>query len=74
MSGSQSESGLVEVALIVGHQFLVATGGDKELMAYYQGDFNEAALTLGTGHTLASIREGLRGKGIQLVPTTTFAY
>lgn len=59
---------------LIASEAVDATGGDKELMAYYKGDFNEAALTLGTGHTLASIREGLRGKGIQLVPTTTFAY
>ena len=51
-----------------------ASGGAKELIAYYKGDFNEAALTIGTGHTAASIREGLRVKGINLVPTTTFAY
>lgn len=51
-----------------------ASGGAKEHIAYFKGDFNEAALTLGTGHTAASIREGLRVKGINLVPTTTFAY
>lgn len=41
-----------------------ASGGDKETVAYEAGVFNTAALTLGTAHTLASIQEGLRAKGI----------
>ncbi|SRR5579884_278773 len=44
-----------------------ASGGDKEAMAYFTGRFNESALTLGASHTAASIREGLRVKGIHLV-------
>jgi len=44
-----------------------ATAGDVEAMAYQRGDFNQNALTLGAGHTIASITEGLRGKGIILV-------
>ena len=36
-------------------------------MAYTRGDFNEAALTFGAGHTAASTREGLRDKGLYLV-------
>lgn len=59
---------------LIASEAVDASGGAKELIAYFKGDFNEAALTLGTGHTLASIREGLRVKGINLVPTTTFAY
>ena len=43
-----------------------ATGGDKDIEVYTRGNFNEHKLTLGTAHTLASIREGLRGKGIYL--------
>jgi hypothetical protein len=43
-----------------------ATGADKEAMAYVTGDFNERKLTLGAGHTVASITEGLRVKGIFL--------
>lgn len=45
-----------------------ATGGDVTALAYERGDFNGGALTLGTGHTVASIREGLRAKGITLLP------
>lgn len=43
-----------------------ASAGDKETLAYEAGIFNERALTLGTAHTIASIREGLRVKGIHL--------
>jgi len=41
-----------------------ASAADMEAMVYERGDFVGEALTLGAGHTLASIREGLRGKGI----------
>ena len=44
-----------------------ATGGDKEAMAFSRGDFNQNKLTLGAAHTVASIKEGLRVKGITLV-------
>ena len=44
-----------------------ATTGDKLGLAYERGDFNARAITLGTGHTVASIREGLRAKGIALL-------
>lgn len=44
-----------------------ATAADKEAMAYFTGDFDETALTLGASHTVDSIREGLRGKGIHLI-------
>lgn len=47
-----------------------ASAGDKTALAYTRGDFNERALTLGAGHTAASIREGLRAKGIVLIPST----
>ena len=45
-----------------------ASSGDKQTVAYFRGDFNENQVTLGAGHTVDSIREGLRGKGIWLVP------
>ncbi len=40
--------------------------GDIEVNVFVRGTFNENRLTLGTGHTIASIREGLRSKGIFL--------
>lgn len=39
---------------------------DTEVNVYVRGSFNEHALILGTAHTIASIREGLRDKGIYL--------
>lgn len=41
-----------------------ATGGAVEAMAYETGQIVGTALTLGAGHTIDSIREGLREKGI----------
>lgn len=45
-----------------------ASAGDKQALAYARGDFAASALTLGAGHTVASITEGLRAKGITLLP------
>lgn len=44
-----------------------ATAADKLTIAYFTGDFNEAAVTIGTAHTADTIREGLRSKGIHLI-------
>ncbi len=43
-----------------------ASGGDKEAIAYETATVVATALTLGTAHTIASIREGLRDKGIKI--------
>jgi Bacteriophage lambda head decoration protein D len=43
-----------------------ATAADKDIEVYTRGNFNEHKLVLGAAHTIASIREGLRGKGIYL--------
>jgi hypothetical protein len=43
-----------------------ASGGDKVTVAYFKGGFNQRQVILGTGHTIASIREGLRQKDIHL--------
>lgn len=44
-----------------------ATAADAECLVYTTGTFADAALLLGAGHTIASVREGLRAKGINLV-------
>ncbi|PRD68773.1 head decoration protein [Malikia spinosa] len=44
-----------------------ASAADKSVLAYARGDFNSRALTLGAAHTVASITEGLRAKGITLL-------
>lgn len=46
-----------------------ASGGDKPAIAYATGIFAQEALNIGTAHTADSIREGLRGKGIHIIPT-----
>lgn len=47
-----------------------ATAADAELLVYRTGRFNANALTLGAAHTVATITEGLRGKGILLINST----
>lgn len=46
-----------------------ATAADGQALAYSRGDFNANAITLGAGHTVASVTEGLRAKGITLLPS-----
>ena len=48
-----------------------ASAADKPALAYARGDFNAGALTLGAGHTVTSITEGLRAKGIALLPAVS---
>lgn len=43
-----------------------ASSEDVEAIAYETATVVASALTIGTGHTLASIREGLRVKGITI--------
>lgn len=43
-----------------------ASAGDKECNFYRTGEFNEAAITFGTGHTADSTREALADLGIFL--------
>jgi hypothetical protein len=44
-----------------------ASGGDKSVLVYTRGDFNTGGLTFGTGHTAATVTDGLRAKGITLL-------
>lgn len=43
-----------------------ATAADVQAVVYFSGEFNESALSLGAGHTLASIKAGLRDRNIYL--------
>lgn len=43
-----------------------ASAGDKSGIAYISGDFNENAITYGTGHTADGVRDGLRDLNIYL--------
>ena len=44
-----------------------ATAGDKELVIYTRGDFNEQALTFGTGVTAVSSRDALKALDLFLI-------
>ena len=44
-----------------------ASASDAETLFYERGDFNQAAMTFGTGHTADSVRAGLRSLGITLI-------
>jgi hypothetical protein len=41
-----------------------ASAGDKVTLVYTRGDFQDAGLTLGAGHTLTSIAAALKDAGI----------
>ncbi len=43
-----------------------ALSADVQAVAIFTGEINELEVTLGVGHTLASIRDGLRNKSIFL--------
>jgi Bacteriophage lambda head decoration protein D len=45
-----------------------ASASDVDTEGYFRGRFADSLVTLGTGQTVAAIREGLRQKGIDLVP------
>lgn len=44
-----------------------ASGGDVVTVAYFGGDFIDAALTFGTGHSYATVFDTLRAKGINIL-------
>lgn len=41
-----------------------ASGGDKTAFVYYAGEFNEAKVNFGTGHTAAALRRKLAQLGL----------
>lgn len=46
-----------------------ASAADKAAIAFFRGDFQDAGVTFGTGHTAASTQVGLRDIGIYIVST-----
>ncbi|MDY0105305.1 MAG: head decoration protein [Giesbergeria sp.] len=70
LSASASNDGSQTPDLILAED-VDATAADKPALAYSRGDFNANAITLGAGHTVASITEGLRAKGIALLPAVS---
>lgn len=43
-----------------------ASGGDVEAIAYKSGQFNINSMTLGTGHTFATIKDPLWTEGVEV--------
>ncbi len=67
LSLSAAVDGSQAVDLVLAHA-TDASAGDKEAIAIKTTthDLNAAALVLGTAHTLASIREAMRDKGLPI--------
>ena len=65
MSASAAGDGSQTPVAILAHDS-DATAGDIEVIVYEAGTFNENALTLGAGHTIAAIRPGLRALNVHL--------
>lgn len=65
LSLSASADGSQTPDMILAHD-CDASAGDSEAIAYESATVVGSALTLGTAHTIASIREGLRAKGIMI--------
>ena len=63
LSLSAAVDGSQAVDLVLAHA-VDATAADKEAIAYETGQVVASALVIGTAHTLASIREAMRDKGL----------
>jgi hypothetical protein len=56
-----------ETAYVIAAEDIDASGGDVlNAAVYIKGEFNENALTLGTGHTTATVKAQLREVGIYI--------
>ncbi|MBS7669342.1 head decoration protein [Croceicoccus gelatinilyticus] len=67
LSASAAGDGSEDVALVLAHD-ADASGGDIEVLCYEtcSGGVVGSALTLGTGHTIASIRDAMRAIGLPI--------
>jgi hypothetical protein len=65
LSASAAGNGSEEPDLVLAED-CDATAGDREAIAYETVTVVATALTIGAGHSVASIREGLRGKGVKI--------
>lgn len=72
MSASAAGDGSQTPVAVLAHDS-DATAGDIEVIVYEAGTFNENALVLGAGHTIATVRPVLRDVNINLrknIPAT----
>lgn len=63
LSLAAAENGSEDPVAVLVHD-TDATTADAEILFYERGDFNQAAVTFGTGHTADSTRAALRTLGI----------
>ena len=70
LAAAAATDGSAVPAVVLAHD-ADASAGPVEVIAYTRADVLEDALSLGAGHTLASVREPLRLRGITLVPSTS---
>ena len=55
-----------ETAFAILAETVDASENDKQAVVYLTGEFNSAALTAGSGNTVAGLADALRNKGIFL--------
>lgn len=60
-----------EVPAVIAAEDMDASTGDKLMHAYTRGRFNQDQLTIGAGHTAASIKHALWARQIYLVDPVT---
>ena len=58
-----------EVARFIAAEDMDATAGDKEIMVYREGEFDDSEVTFGTGQTIANTTEDLANVSIHLKST-----
>jgi hypothetical protein len=63
-----------EVPYAIAEHDCDATSGDKDILAYVQGSFNENALTIGTAHTVATVRAAFLAGGRIMLETPVKKY
>lgn len=71
LSASGATDGSETPVAILARDTDASGGAVSGAPAYIAGDFNERELTLGTGHTLDSIKNAFRGTPIFIQPTVS---
>ena len=61
---SQGTADGSEIACAILAEAVNSTSADKEAVIYLTGEFNAAALTAGSGYTVAGLKNALRAKSI----------
>lgn len=66
LSASAASDGSQTPVAVLAHD-TDATAAAAETLVYERGDFNQAAMTFGVGHTADSVRAALRTVGITII-------